>query len=110
MSILMIRARKRYAVRSSVNVRRDDESTSGLLIELSAEGARVSNLGSAEFTVGQTVAVMLETGDELCGRIRWARSGVAGVKLDPPLYPTQLAGVLDSVRGEDVQQVQRFGT
>ena len=111
MSITRVRAHKRYALRSNVEVHgTEDDQVKGLLIELSAESARVSSLGAARLTPGQSVAVRLETGRELSGRIRWAHGGIAGVKLDPPLYPRQLAEVLASTRDEGTALTRHFGT
>ena len=111
MSILMTRAHKRYAVRSFIRLHRDSHAPiRGLLIELSSESARVSNLGRAEFEVGQPVAMKLESGQEISGRIRWAHNGVTGIKLDRPLHTAQLAGMVEATREYDTAELRRFGT
>lgn len=73
-------------------------SRAGLLIELSSEGCRISNLGHRTYTIGEPVTV--ELGDlELGGRIRWAHDGIAGVRLDQALYSSQLSELVARDRG-----------
>ena len=107
MTVLTIRSHKRYATRQKVQLSTAGERpVEGLLIELSAEGYRISNLGSATcFTVGQDVTV--ELGEEsYTGRIRWTHDGIAGVRLDPPLHSYQIAELLEQGRaGQDARQV-----
>jgi hypothetical protein len=107
MTVLTIRAHKRYATRQKVRVRAADaQPVEGLLIELCAEGYRISNLGSAaSFSVGQEVTVDLGE-DSYSGRIRWAHDGLAGVRLDAALHTHQIAQVLGHARaGQDTRQV-----
>ena len=114
MTVLTIRAHKRYAVRQPVRLAApDDQAVGGLLIELSAEGCRISNLGGAEFSVGERVAVHVD-GISLPGRIRWAHDGLAGVRLDPALHTHQLADLVSLGRGgrlaDTAEDVRRYGT
>lgn len=99
MTVLTIRAHKRYAVRQSIWLRRplDGFQVTGLMIELSTEGCRISSLGSADFSTDDQIIV---EGDEfkLTGRIRWTRQGVAGVRLDKPLLAEELSGHLLRLR------------
>ena len=99
MTVLTIRAHKRYATRQPVRLRAGrGKPIEGLLIELSAEGIRVSNLGPAQFDIGQTVTV--EVGDtDYQGRIRWAHDGIAGVRLDRALHCPEIAQLLELGRG-----------
>jgi hypothetical protein len=99
MTVLTIRAHKRYAVRQPVRLGKPgDEPARGLLIELSSEGLRISNLGRCDYTIGEPVTV--EVGDlELGGRIRWAHDGIAGVRLDRALYPNQIGELVARDRG-----------
>ena len=109
MTVLTIRAHKRYAVRQSIWLRRplDGFQVTGWMIEMSTEGCRISNLGSADFSTGDQIIV---EGDELklVGQIRWTRQGIAGVRLDKPLLPEELSAHLLRRCGE-VAPV-RYGT
>ena len=53
MTVLTIRAHRRYAVRQPVRlVKAGAKPVSGLMIELSSEGIRISNLGRSPFAIG----------------------------------------------------------
>jgi hypothetical protein len=99
MTVLTIRAHRRYAVRQPVRLGRPgSEPARGLLIELSSEGFRISNLGRCDYAIGEEVTV--ELGElSLGGRIRWAHDGIAGVRLDQALYPSQLGELVARDRG-----------
>jgi len=99
MTVLTIRAHKRYAVRQQVQLAKPgDQASKGLLIELSSEGCRISNLGRCDYTIGEEVTV--ELGElSLGGRIRWMHDGIAGVRLDRALYPSQLGELIARDRG-----------
>jgi hypothetical protein len=100
MTVLTIRAHKRYAVRQPVRVRKPGrQAAQGLMIELSSEGCRISNLGRGAFEIGEAVTVEV---DELrfAGRIRWAHDGIAGVRLDHALFGGQLGDLIARGRGE----------
>jgi hypothetical protein len=100
MTVLTIRAHKRYAVRQPVRLGKTGaKPVSGLMIELSSEGIRVSNLGRPGFMIGEPVTVEI---DELKfhGKIRWTHDGIAGVRLDNALYSAQLGDLLARGRGE----------
>ena len=99
MAVLTIRAHKRYAVRQQVKLGKPGvQPAKGLMIELSSEGCRISNLGPCSYAIGE--AVTLELGElSLGGRIRWAHDGIAGVRLDQALYPHQLGELIARDRG-----------
>ena len=98
MTVLTIRACKRYATRQKVRLRSErEQAIEGLLIELSAEGCRISNLGCTTFDTGQSVTLAIGD-DEYHGRIRWSREGIAGVRLDPALHYHEVAGLLEAGR------------
>lgn len=109
MTVLTIRGHKRYAVRQSIWLRRplDGFQVTGWMIELSTEGCRISNLGSAAFSSGDQIII---EGDQLklAGHIRWTRQGIAGVRLDKPLGSGELIAQLLRSHGEDVDV--RYGT
>lgn len=110
MTVLTIRAHKRYAVRQMVTLRRPGETpVSGLMIELSSEGFRISNLGRPGLTIGEPVTVEF---DELTfhGRIRWSHDGIAGVRLDRALFSNQVNDLIARGRGEAGGETRRYGT
>ena len=56
MSVFTIRAHKRYAVRQLVSLRKaGGRRAEGLMIELSSEGFRISNLKRGEHVAGEAV-------------------------------------------------------
>jgi len=111
MTVLTIRAHKRYAVRQPVNLAKPGgKPVGGLLIELSSEGCRISNLGRPGFTIGEPVTVHIDE-HKLHGRIRWTHDGIAGVRLDTALYPNQLGELVALGRGESpIGEIRRYGT
>ena len=112
MTVLTIRAHKRYAVRQPVRLgKAGDQAAHGLMIELSSEGCRISNLGPARFTVGEPVTVEVDE-RRYRGRIRWAHDGIAGVRLDTALFGQELSELIALGRGEaqPVAEVRRYGT
>lgn len=108
MTVLTIRAHRRYAVRQIVHLQRADERhVQGLMIELSSEGCRISNVKRGTYAAGDEIA--LEIGEtRLHGRIRWAHDGVVGVRLDKALFSNQLSDLIAIGRGED--EIVRYGT
>ena len=111
MTVLTIRAHKRYAVRQPVRLGKPGtKPIGGLMIELSSEGVRISSLGRPGFAVGEAVTVEIDE-LEFKGRIRWCHDGIAGVRLDVPLYPAQLGELIARGRGEcAAPDVRRYGT
>jgi hypothetical protein len=94
MTVLTIRSCKRYAVRQAAGIKdRNGERSTGLLIELSQEGGRISGLGGANLTCGD--AIVLELDDQtLPGTVRWARPEAIGVRFDVALHTTELTALL----------------
>src|SRR6186997_3480618 len=110
MTVLTIRAHRRYAVRQPVRLRRDGGKTlSGLMIELSSEGVRISNLGRPGLAVGEEVTLDVE-GAKLHGYIRWTHDGIAGVRLGRALHPAQLGELIARGRGEAAAEMALYGT
>lgn len=111
MSVLTIRAYKRYATRLPVELRRGTrKSVKGLLIELSQQGARLSNLGRGKYEVGDRVVIVTPTELELEGSIRWAHDGLAGVRLDRSLHLPEMRDLLELNRREQSGVDWRYGT
>jgi hypothetical protein len=111
MTVLTIRAHKRYAVRQPVLLGKPGaKPVGGLMIELSSEGVRISNLGRPGFEIGESVTVEIED-RKFHGRIRWCHNGIAGVRLDTALYSNQLGELVALGRGEcPAPDVRRYGT
>ncbi|APE28518.1 PilZ domain-containing protein [Aurantiacibacter gangjinensis] len=115
MSVLTIRAHKRYATRLPVQLRRAQrKDATGLLIELSQHGARISNLGGGKYEAGDAVTITTPTDEELPGTIRWAHDGIAGVRLDKPLHLPEIKDLLElnarTQSGEPAEDNLRYGT
>jgi hypothetical protein len=108
MSVLTIRTHRRYAVRQEVEVGKAcGACETGLLIELSSEGCRISNLGRGGYSIGDEVT--LDLGDRrLPGKIRWAHDGIAGVRLDSALFGHELNAIV--ARGREDSPLARYGT
>jgi hypothetical protein len=110
MTVLTIRTHRRYAVRQMVRLGRDGgKPLSGLMIELSSEGCRISNLGRPGLTIGEEVSVDVE-GTKLHGYIRWTHDGIAGVRLAKALHPAQLGTLIARGRGEAAAELALYGT
>lgn len=108
MTVLTIRSHKRYAMRQPVRLgKAGAKPAQGLMIELSSEGCRISNLGQAEYAVGEQVTLQVEE-LSLSGFIRWAHGGLAGVRLENALFSNQLNDLLARSRGGN--QLARYGT
>ena len=108
MTLLRIRSCKRYAVRQSIGVLRDESiETRGLLIELAQEGCRISSLDSAGFTSGDAVVLNFQD-RSLRGFVRWTNPGVMGVRFEEPLFINQLDDLITRSRCE--VETLRYGT
>lgn len=102
MSVLVIRANKRFAVRRAVTLRDGDAKDSGgLMIELSSEGCRISNADSSAYVIDQEVMLELDDGARLPGRVRWAHDGFVGVKFAAALHRGELADLLEVSRAPE---------
>lgn len=101
MSVLVIRAHKRFAVRRTARLRlAGRRGHEGLLIELSLDGCRLSNLPPQAFALDQTVTLRLEGHGALEGRVRWLSDGTVGLRFTRPLRIAALEQLLRLCRGE----------
>ena len=109
MSVRVLRVHKRHAVRVPVHVvptaagHGDGKHPtrphlakphSALLIELSAEGARVSQIDHAHFPQGRQVMLQMAGHPPLPAQVRWAHDGCIGLRLDRPLHNAELAALI----------------
>lgn len=103
MSVLTVRSCRRYALRVPSKLEcKGRKPAPCLLIEMSQDGARISNLGRRDFAVGECVALDLDCGTRLDGTIRWARDGRAGIALGQSLHLSELAELINANREETV--------
>ena len=101
MSVLSIRAHKRFAVCHKVKLSASDEyPIMGMLIEVSKGGCRISNLGSAEYELGSPLAVKFDDFQDISGEVRSCREGVVGIRFRKPLHGTCLDRLIRVCRGE----------
>ena len=112
MSVLMLHAHKRFAVRSAVRLKCGDGSnTNGLLIEISASGCRISGLGARAFAVDEKVTIHTKGQRAIKGTVRWAYDGIAGINLDHSLYAAQMERIIKTNRPESqIVSAARYGT
>lgn len=109
--MMTIRAHQRFAVRQTIRLRRllDGWHSSGLMIELSTQGCRISGLGNCDLLLDDQIIV--EHDDmKLRGRIRWVREGVAGVRLERLLLSRELSSHLIGLRGREGPAGQTTGS
>lgn len=92
MSVLIIRAHKRFAVRRKARLRKAGKrAEEGLLIELSLEGCRISNLTRDAFALDQEVILRIDGAKPpLEGRVRWQNDGTVGLRFLRPLHTAAL--------------------
>ncbi|MDD3799681.1 MAG: PilZ domain-containing protein [Novosphingobium sp.] len=103
MTVLYIRAHKRFAVRRMVRITGTaGDIASGLLIELSLQGCRISNLGRTAFEIGQRVALEIDGYEPVSGAVRWAHDGLAGLRFDRSLHAGTLDRMIHSCRDKDL--------
>ncbi len=113
MSILVIRASKRFAVRRQARLcKAGAELLDGLLIEISLEGCRISNVEHNRFAIGQTATVQIDGIDDIEGRVRWAHDGFVGLRFTRPLHMAALGLLIGSCRRETGggPQMRSYGT
>jgi len=109
MTVLTIRSHTRFALRQAVDLRTDGaQFATGLMIELSAEGCRISGLADVRIGIDQAVEVGIDGGQTLKGHVRWLGEGVLGLRLDAALTNAELAEVLSHSRGP--VEVRRYGS
>lgn len=107
MAVLTIRSHRRYAVRQPVTIGKEGcEPASGLMIELSSEGCRISSLQRGGYSIGDPVVLEIED-RSMTGTIRWSHDGVAGVRLDHALFSRELEEIVARGRPSDLP---RYGT
>jgi hypothetical protein len=85
-SVLVIRAHKRFAVRQKARLRRAGKrALEGLVIELSLDGCRISNLSAQAFAAGQRVMLRIEGAGPIDAHVRWLGQDAVGLRFARPL-------------------------
>lgn len=111
MTTRAISSASRYAMRVPLSLCPDNApACTGLLIELSQDGMRVSGLGQLQLHTDQVVTLVVIGSQPLAGTIRWARDGIAGIRLDKPLHLAELEVLLDYNHAFQQQDMPRYGT
>ena len=99
MSVLGNRTSRRFAVRSKARLKSGRRrAVSGLLIELSLDGCRISNVDNARFAVGETARIELDGFEPLDGLVRWSQDGLVGLRFARSLSAAALQSLLHSCR------------
>ena len=107
MRVLTVRAHKRYAIRRTLGVSTQDGfQATALLIEISADGCRLSNLGKTKLAVGDRIDAALDE-IQLDGLVRWCNDGVVGLRFTKPLHTFELSALISPSSGP---QQLRYGT
>lgn len=108
MSLFVIRARKRFAVCRQARLRRPGRrALHGLLIELSLEGCRLSNLPPDAFEPEQSVVLRLDGAAPIECRIRWiGADGTAGLRFARPLHAAALDELIRLCRASPPNEVR----
>lgn len=103
MTVLRIRTTRRFAVRSSARLKPGrGKAAAGLLIELSLDGCRISNVDNARFAIGEIARVELEGFEPLDCLVRWSQDGLVGLHFARALSATLLENLLHSCRPQAV--------
>lgn len=113
MTVLVIRAHKRFAVCRKASLRKPGKrGVEGLLIELSLEGCRISNVDPQRFEIDQVVTVRIEGAQPFDGRIRWQGEATLGLRFVRPLRFAALDQLIRICRGETgiAEPIRSYGT
>lgn len=99
MSVLGNRTTRRFAVRSSAKLKPGrGRAIAGLLIELSIDGCRISNVDHARFAVGDVARIEVDGFEPMDGLVRWSQDGLVGLRFARALSAGMLQTLLTSCR------------
>ncbi len=110
---MVIRAHKRFAVCRTASIcagRR--KPLDALLIEVSLEGCRLSNLGNRTYKIDELVTIRIDGFVDMDAQVRWLKDGFVGLRLVRALHNAELDRLIRLCRGEfDAPLEQRaYGT
>lgn len=98
-STLVIRTHKRFAVRRQARLSGDGERPQDvLLIEISLEGCRISNVDAGAFRAGQVATVEIDGLAGIEAQVRWAHDGLVGLRFLRPLHLRALYHLIGACR------------
>lgn len=101
MSVLMIRANKRFAVcRKASLARAEGAEAKCMLIEVSLDGCRVGNIDGRTFRAGEQVRIDVPGAQPFSGEVRWQGDSAIGLKLSCPFHIPELDHLIRLCRGE----------
>jgi len=102
-SVLVIRAHKRFAVRQKARLRRSGKrALEGLIIELSLDGCRISNLCPEGFAAGQEVILRIDGAEPIEACVRWLGQEAVGLRFARPLTNAALDQLIRLCRSAPV--------
>lgn len=109
MTVLTIRAHKRFGVCRGIKLHSGrDNVVDGLLIEVSLEGCRISNVDSDRFAIEDCVEVEIGGWKSFRGRVRWQHDGMIGLRLVQPFHNGELVKLVSFCRaGPELTEAQR---
>jgi hypothetical protein len=108
-TVLTIRAHKRFAVCCKVRLcSRTGIVADGLLIEVSLEGCRISNVAPRAFAAEDIVDVEIEGFTTFGAHVRWQHDKIVGLRLTRPFHCNELINLVNFCRSEsEVQEAAR---
>lgn len=101
MKILTIRKHRRFAVRHGALLERSGggrAEASGLLVEISLDGCRITSGTAQGFAIGDPVRVRVDGFDAISGQVRWSDNGCVGLRFDRPLHLAMLETMILACR------------
>ncbi|MBW8755195.1 MAG: PilZ domain-containing protein [Sphingomonadales bacterium] len=112
MSVLIIRAHKRFAVVRKVRLCKPGRrGVDGLLIELSLDGCRISHAAATtSFALGDLLTLRVTGTKPIAARVRWLREGAIGLRFEHPLHISGLEALIRLCRGEAEAPLRAYGT
>lgn len=109
MSILVIRAHKRFAVRGNARLGRPGRRRApGLVIELSLDGARISGVPSCGYAPGDATCLAIDGWEPMACEVRWAGEATIGLRFVQPLHIGALERLIHLCRSEE--PARAYGT
>lgn len=112
MSVLVIRAHKRFAVARKVRLHKPRRRGSdGLLIELSLDGCRISlAMATSAYALEDAVSLRIAGAAPIDARVRWLRDGAIGLRFVQPLHIAGLEALIRLCRSETEEAARAYGT
>lgn len=97
MTQMLARAHHRYALSAPVELQRKGrKKAAGLLIELSQDAARISQLEPGRYVTGDSITLKTPCGKRLDAHVHSAFGARANIRFAPALHLTELAELLDA--------------